>query len=235
MRIAISSSPFRRAFAAGELTQLEWVERCASVLAVDGVLPELGDFPRSDGEYVAQLRKVAIDLGLVPLGIDAPALLEDGSSVDGALAVATAFGGALVRTLLPAPGAVPPATFVEAATRAKAASKAAKAVNVTLLVAVAPGTLGEDLAALKHLLKDVDSAWLRAAPRALDVGGAIGAKERYPAFVATPADAPRDVVATAASSWVILDAPEGEGPWERLADAIGALRVAEAERYVLAR
>jgi hypothetical protein len=235
MRIAISSSPFRRAFALRELTQLEWLERCASVLAVDGVLPELGDFPRSDGEYVAQLRKVAIDLGLVPLGIDAPALLEEGASIEEALAVATAFGGALLRTRLPAPGEVPPATFVETVGRAKAASKAAKGVNITALVAAAPGTLAEDLPGLKHLLKDVDSAWLRAVPRALDAIEDVGAKERYPALLATPADDPREVAGAASRTWLILDAQENERPWDLLEDAIAALRNAEAERRLIRR
>jgi hypothetical protein len=233
MRIAISSSPFGRAFGAGELTQLEWLERCASVLAVDGVLPALADFPRTDREYVAQLRKVAIDLGLVPLGIDAPALLEPDRDVELALSVGTAFGGALVRTRLPAPGDVPPATFVETVARAKAASRAGKGVNLTLLVAAAPGTLGEDLAGVKHLLKDVDSAWLRAAPRALDVAEGIGAKDRYPALVATPSDDAAAVARAGRTAWVVLDVPRGEGDWEPVGAAIEALRRAEAELRLL--
>jgi len=55
MRIAVSSSTFRRPLAAGELTQLEWLERCASQLDADGVLADLADFPRTDLEYTAQL------------------------------------------------------------------------------------------------------------------------------------------------------------------------------------
>jgi hypothetical protein len=238
MRIAVSSSPFRRPLAAGELTQLEWLERCASVLGVDGVLPDLADFPRTDTEYVAQLRKVAIDLGTVPLGIHAQGLFDqqiDQGERERPLAVAAAFGAALVRAPLPPPGEVPPATFVASAALAKAASRAAKGINVTLIVPARPGTLAPDADGLRHLLKDVDSAWLRACPRTLDEGSGWAAKERFPAFEASVEDDPTAVAARVTRGWTILDAPAGEHPWERLAAAIDALRGAEAELRLLAR
>ncbi|GAC1573402.1 MAG: hypothetical protein NVS3B7_04710 [Candidatus Elarobacter sp.] len=226
MRIAVSSSSFRRPLASGELTQLEWVERCATVLGVDGILAGVDDFPRIDAEYVAQVRKVAVDLGIVPFGLDARGLLglpADPDSWERVLALATGMGAMVIRTALPAPGDVPPATFVEAVAAAKAASRAAKAANVTLIVAAAPGTLGEDLAAIKHLLKDVDSAWLRACPRSIDAAE-LGPKDRVPAFEATVADEPEAVARAARRTWAILDAPAGERPWDVLAGAIDALR-----------
>jgi hypothetical protein len=232
VRIAISSNSFRRPLALRELTQLEWVERCASVLEADGIVAAVADFPRVDGEYVAQLRKVTIDLGLVPFGLDAPALLDPTAprgSFGEVLALANAFGAAVVRTVLPAPGEVPPASFVEAVAAAKEASRAAKAANVTLVVAAAPGTLGEDLSAVKHLLKDVDSAWLRACPPALTDSAAISAKDRFPALAATTADDPAGVVWAARSAWVIVDAPDAEQPLDELAAYLGALRDAQAE------
>jgi hypothetical protein len=227
VRIAVSSSTFRRPLAAGELTQLEWLERSASVLGADGVLAAVEDFPRRDGEYVAQLRKVAVDLGVVPFGLDAPGLLERAGAEqrEPVFALASGFGALVVRTTLPPPGEVPPATFVEAVAAAKALSRQAKAANVTVLVGAAPGTIGEDLAGVKHLLKDVDGAWLRAAPPAVRAGE-IGPKDRYPAFVASPADDPRAVAASASRSWVILDAPPSERPWDAARDAIRALRSA---------
>ena len=230
MRIAVSSSTFRRPLAAGELTQLEWLERCASVLGADGVLAAVEDFPRRDAEYVAQLRKVAVDLGLVPFGLDAPGLLEPGGAVqrEPVLALAGGFGALVVRTTLPPPGDVPPATFVETVAAAKAFSRAAKAANVTILVSAAPGTIGEDLAGVKHLIKDVDSAWLRACPAAALVGE-IGPKDRYPAFAASPADDALAVAARASRSWVILDAAPAERPWDDACDAVAALRSAAAE------
>jgi hypothetical protein len=233
VRIAISSSSFRRPLALRELTQLEWVERCASALEADGIVAAVADFPRVDGEYVAQLRKVAIDLGLVPFGLDAPALLDPTAAPGSAaeiLALANAFGASVVRTVLPVPGDVPPASFVEAVAAAKQASRAAKAANVTLVVAAAPGTLGEDVSEVKHLLKDVDSAWLRACPPALTDPAAISAKDRFPALMATTADDPAGVASAASSAWVIVDAEaDAQQPLDELAAYLGALRDAQAE------
>ena len=236
VRIAVSSSTFRRPLTAGELTQLEWLERCASVLGADGVLAAVEHFPRRDAEYVAQLRKVAVDLGVVPFGLDAPGLLEPSGAEqrEAVLALAGGFGALVLRTTLPPPGEVPPATFVETVIAAKALSRAAKAANVTVLAGAAPGTLGEDLAGVKHLIKDVDSAWLRAAPAAASAGE-IGPKDRYPAFTATPADDPVAVAACAGRAWVILDAPPSERPWDGVRDAIAALRSAAAEQARIAR
>jgi hypothetical protein len=230
VRIAVSSSTFRRPLAAAELTQLEWLEGCASSLAVDGVLADVADFPRRDAEYVAQLRKVAIDLGLVPFGLDAAGLLDPAAAAehDAIFSIAVGFGAAVVRTTLPAPGDVPPAAFAAAVAAGKELGRAAKAANVTVVVAAAPGTLGEDLAGIKRLLKDVDSAWLRACPPALDPA-AHGPKDRFPAFAATSSDDPR-AVAERAAGWLILDALAPEAPWDVLAGAIGALRDAAARQ-----
>jgi len=253
VRIAVSSSTFRRPLAAGELTQLEWVERCASVLGADGVLAAVADFPRTDPEYVAQLRKVAVDLGLVPFGLDAPGLFDAAAAAAAAkaggaasfpaadylpgdlFALASAFGALVVRTTLPPPGEVPPATFVGTVVAAKAFSRAAKAANVTILVAPALGTIGADLAGVKHLLKDVDSAWLRACPSAPTDPASFGAKDRYPAFTASPADDPVVVADHASRAWLILDAPAEERAWDLIGDAIQALRQAEAQRLQVAR
>ncbi|MEA2786751.1 MAG: hypothetical protein QOF71_2855 [Candidatus Eremiobacteraeota bacterium] len=232
MRIAVSSSTFRRPLEAGELTQLEWVERCASELGADGVVSALSDFPRFDDEYVAQLRKVAIDLGIVPFGIDAPGLLDaaaDPAAIDRAVAVARGFGAAVLRTTAPAPGEVPPATFAETVRVGKVLSRAAKAANVTVVVVTAPGTIAEDFGALRHLLKDADSAWLRACPNAALEAGAAGPKDRFPALLATPADDPAAVAARAHRGWVILDAAASASPWDLAGGAIAALRRAEAD------
>jgi hypothetical protein len=237
VRIAVSSSSFREPLEARALTQLEWIERCATLLDADGLLFDTAHFPRTDAEYAAQLRKVTIDLGMVPFGLDCSTLLEPAAAADArdtVLTLAAGLGTAVIRTVLPAPGPVPPATFAETVGAAKALSRAAKAINVTVLLATAPGTLGADLAAVKHLLKDVDSAWLRACPNALVDDAALGGKDRYPAFVATPEDDPRLVVARRSGAWVILDAPPDERPWEPVGKAIAALRKAEAERRLTA-
>lgn len=206
------------------------------MLGADGVLADIADFPRTDPDYVAQLRKIAVDLGLVPLGLDAAGLLAlgDGKAArDSLLGLATGFGALVVRTQLPPPGDVPPAAFAEAVSVAKDAGRGAKAANVTLLVRVRPGTLGEDLAGVKHLLKDVDSAWLRACPAATEAA-ALGPKDRVPAFEATPTDDSAAVAAAGDRTWVILDLPDARQPWDEAAAAIAALRAADA-RSRLAR
>jgi hypothetical protein len=236
MRIAVSSSTFRRPLDAGELTQLEWVERCASELAADGIVTALSDFPRIDDEYVAQVRKVAIDLGIVPFGIDVAGLLDpagEPAAVERAVALAKGFGAAVIRTEPPAPGEVPPATFAETVRAGKALARAAKAANVTVLVTAAPGTIGEDLAAIRHLLKDIDSAWLRPCPPALEPG-AVGTRDHFPALLATAADDPATVAERANTAWVILDAPAGDRPWDVAGGAIAALRRAGAQRLLRA-
>ncbi len=183
MRIVIPGSSSHASFVAGSLTQLEWVEHCASDLGADGVLPALADFPRTDSEYVAQLRKVCIDLGVVPFGIEVAGLLDPQMPSDAreaAFALAVAFGALVMRTQLPTPGDVPPAAFNQAVGLAKTVARMAKGVNVTLIVGAAAGTLGADLTAVRHLAKDVDSAWLRPLPYA-DELARMGAKDRVPA------------------------------------------------------
>ena len=237
MRIAVSSSTFRRPLDAGELTQLEWIERAASELGADGVVTALSDFPRFDDEYVAQLRKVAIDLGIVPFGLDAPGLLDpegELAAIERAVAAARGFGAAVIRTGPPAPGEVPPATFAATVRAGKALSRAAKAANVTVIVTTARGTIGEDFAAVRHLLKDIDSAWVRPCPPALLDAAEIGPRDRFPAVLATAADDPAAVSERASSAWVIVDAPAGDEPWGVVGSAVTALRRAGAQRLLRA-
>jgi hypothetical protein len=230
VRIAVSSLSFRGPLASGELTQLEWVERCASVLGADGVLPAVEHFPRTDSEYVAQLRKVAVDLGIVPFGLDAPKLLEPTAPpglYEDVIGLAAGFGAAIIRTHLPAPGEVPPASFVEAVAAAKMVAKVAKAANVTIVVAPAPGTLGEDLAAVKRLLKDVDSAWLRAAPPATTDPAEFSPRDRFPALTAIAGETPGAVAEGGRRGWVILDdSGASADPWGTVSSAILAWHAA---------
>ena len=80
MKIAVSSAAFAAAFTAGTTTQLEWLDACANELEVDGVVFALADFPRTDAEYLAQLKKSATDLGLTVAGRRA---LDVGASTGG--------------------------------------------------------------------------------------------------------------------------------------------------------
>src|SRR5580692_11903407 len=61
MQLCCSTSSYRQTFAAGGLTQLEWVDLCARELPVDGVDFDARFFPRPDDDYLAQLKKLCAD------------------------------------------------------------------------------------------------------------------------------------------------------------------------------
>jgi sugar phosphate isomerase/epimerase len=160
MKVAVSSATFARTIAAGELTQLEWLDACANELEVDGVVFDLAQFPRTDGEYLAQLKKQASDLGLTVAALAADDAF--GPAGDALIGAAIALGAPLVIGRAPA-GGDDPAAWGAFADAVKERSRAAKAANVTVAVRNAPGTLCATPGDLKRLAKDVDSAWLRFA------------------------------------------------------------------------
>ena len=101
MKIACSSASFANDLRGGRLTQLEWLDVCANELEVDGVVFVAAHFPRWDGEYLAQLRKLCVDLGLTVAGLEAEAL--DTAEIAARLDAANALGAPLL--LVRAPGA----------------------------------------------------------------------------------------------------------------------------------
>jgi hypothetical protein len=225
--VAISSASFQARLGAAELTQLEWLESCASQLGADGVVFEQAHFARTDAEYVAQVKKVSVDLGLVPVAVSTPSLFDSTvAEADRLTAIdlAAGLGALFVLAELPEPGAVPPATFVATVSAAKAAVKAAKRVNVTLLARTAPGTLAEDAGSLRHFLKDVDSAWLRFALPAGADRTALGTRDRILLVTLEPGADPTRVI----------EIEDSARPWLLLAGDVDATRVA-AVRAAAAR
>lgn len=172
MKVASSSASFAPAFARAELTQLEWLDLCANELELDGVVFQAAHFPRLDDEYLAQLKKWAVDLGLTVAAVAADGLLQP----DGArwLEVARALGAPLVVTRGAAASGDASAwgSFTESLS---ARARHAKHLNVTLALRDAPETLCVDSADLARAAKDVDSAWLRYA---LDAQGLAGREAR---------------------------------------------------------
>lgn len=168
MKIAVSSATFAQAIAAGELTQLEWLDVCANELEADAVVFDAAQFPRTDGEYLAQLKKTAVDLGLAVAGVAADGLLlEEGENW---LAVADRLGAPLALARAPqandGPGAWGAFTDV-----LKMRARDAKRRNITLALRNVPQTLCSSIADLRRVAKDIDSAWLRFA---LDLGTGRG-------------------------------------------------------------
>ncbi len=231
MKLAVSSSSFAGMLRRGMLTHLEWLEGCASRLDVDGAIFGLAEFPRTDDEYAAQVKKVAVDLGIVPVALDGPGLLDPERSDDeraAAIALAAGVGASLLRTTAGPPGDLPPQTFVRMVAAAKAMAKAGKAVNVTLAVAPAPGTLVTTLADLKHLAKDVDSAWLRYDVAFDDPDRAtLGPRERVLVERLPLGAAIDDAIATR-RGWFALEGDGGDDPFATVATAVRGLRAVEA-------
>jgi hypothetical protein len=161
MKIASSSASFDGRLRAGDLTQLEWLDICAREFELDGVVFELRHFPRTDDDYLAQLKKLCVDLGLSVAAVTDDELLA-GAGTPRAIAVAASLGAPLVVARTPQAGADATAWNALAET-ARAAARAGKEANVTVAVRNAPGTQCEGAAGLKQLAKDTDSAWLRYA------------------------------------------------------------------------
>jgi hypothetical protein len=168
MKIASSSASFAQALAEGGLTQLEWLDLCASELELDGVVFDTRHFPRNDDDYFAQLKKTATDLGLTVAGLAAHDALDAGG--ERRLDEALALGAPIV--IVEAPGArEDPSAWAACVGALGPLASAAKSRNVTLALRNAPSTLCASPLDCKRLLKDVDSAWLRVALDAAALGG----------------------------------------------------------------
>ena len=167
MKIAGSSASFSRAIADGTLTQLEWLDLCANELELDGIVFDTAHFPRTDDDYLAQLKKLATDLGLTVAALAA----HDVFSPTGErhFTTALALGSPLVVAAAPAAPEDPSAWGAFTAVAHERASLA-KRLNITLSVRNAEHTLCANAADLRRLAKDVDSAWLRYALAPLTAG-----------------------------------------------------------------
>jgi sugar phosphate isomerase/epimerase len=167
MKVAVSSAAFRSAISTGTLTQLEWLDLAANELEADGVVFDVRDFPRSDAEYLAQLKKIATDLGLTVAAVAAgPDAFEDAA----ALAIASALAAPVL--VMTAPEATEdPDARVAAIVSLKARARDAKRLGVVLALRNVSGTLCASLDALRRLAYDVDSSWLRFALDPLQIEG----------------------------------------------------------------
>ncbi len=240
MKLATTSAAFASLFATGAATHLEWLEWCAADANLDGVVFAIEDFPRRDAEYLAQVKKIATDVGLAIVAIRDDALLLDETTdadVDETLALALALGAPYVLSRTGSSGDIPPAAFASAVRNAKRASKAAKRANVTIALRAAAGTVTSDDESLGYLIGHVDSAWLRIVAEPLgDVPLGVGVRSRTViAYVdRTPSS---DDVALAAErlrdyrGWLIVDA-SGDEPRATLQRKTRDLRRAFSEQFL---
>jgi Xylose isomerase-like TIM barrel len=161
MKLAVASSAFHRSLESGELTQLEFLDLCARELACDGVVLDVRHFPRTDGDYLAQVKKMAADRGLgVAALADAGFFAADETTMRSSLERAAALGAPLLASQLALETA---GSWIEQLERLGTATSLAKRANVTLALRNSPGTFAATAHDCKRVSKEADSAWLRFA------------------------------------------------------------------------
>lgn len=170
MKLACSSTAFGHLLSSGDLTQLEWLDSCARELASDGVVLDVGHFPRTDNDYLAQVKKMATDLGLTIAAIRDDSFFSAGQpAMRATLELAGSVAAPLLASQLPSELQT---SWSEVLARVGEATSLAKEFNITLAVRNVAHTLAATSQNLKRLSKEADSAWLRFAPemRAFDAG-----------------------------------------------------------------
>ncbi|MGB8520487.1 MAG: hypothetical protein WCD38_10050 [Candidatus Tumulicola sp.] len=163
MKLACASGALDSSFVGGDLTQLEFLDLCAHELACDGVVLDVRHFPRTDSDYLAQVKKMAADRGLTIAALAEAAFFGfEQARMAQTFEVAAAIGAPLVAGELVAETGAP---WSEQLAKLNAATSLAKSFNVTLALRNAAGTFAGSTHDCKRVTKEADSAWLRFGPR----------------------------------------------------------------------
>ncbi len=229
MKLACSSTAFDELLRGERLTQLEWIDLCAHELAADGIVFDTRHFPRSDTDYLAQVKKMAVDLGLTVAALRHDNLFDDDEAhVERAFETALALGAPLLSAPLPPETG---ASWSDVMTRLGAATSLAKRFNVTIAVRNAPHTFAASSHDLKRVSKEADSAWLRYGPDfgTLDAGSepeALLPKTVliWEDFRAQRASTPERLASF--RGFIALDAAEGDATAEEMTNALRHRRTA---------
>jgi len=167
MKLCCCSRSYAHAFHSGDLTQLEWIDRCAE-LGLDGVDLAASHFPRTDFDYLAQLKKLCVDRGLTIAAMSLDDAFGGGDDIDAQaarfaswVAHAADLGAPLVRFSVDAATGSPGIAWRELIRGLKHVSAVAKERNVTLALQMRSGSQVASPADGKRALKEADSAWLR--------------------------------------------------------------------------
>ncbi len=162
MKLACASGAFHRAIECGDLTQLEFVDLCARDFACDGVVLDVRHFPRSDDDYLAQLKKMTTDRGISIAALADSAFFSAApEAMAEVLRAATLLGAPLVAAPL---ASETERSWSELLAALNEATALAKAANVTLAIRNAPRTFAAGAQDCKRVAKEADSAWLRFGP-----------------------------------------------------------------------
>ena len=190
MKLACASGSLHCEIERGELTQLEFLDVCARELACDGVVLDVRHFPRTDDDYLAQVKKMATDRGLCIAALaDSAFFSASPERIVEVLAQAVALGAPLVAA--PLAGEIEP-SWSEQLSRIGAATSLAKERNVTLALRNAAGTFAATTHDCKRVAKEADSAWLRFGPEPLRFDAASDPQTLAPNTVLLWSDVARE-------------------------------------------
>ena len=230
MKLACSSGSLHRAIDRGELTQLEFLDLCAGELACDGVVLDVRHFPRTDDDYLAQLKKMATDRGLTIAALFDSSFFSAGpDAMENALVQATTLGAPLVAGRL---AREVECSWSEQLERLGVATSRAKARNVTLALRNSPQTFAATTHDCKRVAKETDSAWLRFGPDPSRFDAASDSRALAANTVllwSDAADTERAVAATIDAfaefrGHLTLDEADGAATAQRLAATLATMR-----------
>jgi sugar phosphate isomerase/epimerase len=178
MKLACASSALHRRIERGDLTQLEFLDLCARELTCDGVVLDVRHFPRTDDDYLAQIKKMATDRGLSIAALADSAFFSAAQErMAEVLGQAAALGAPLVAGWL---ARQIDEAWSDQLARLRVAVSLAKAVNVTLALRNAVDTFAAGAHDCKRVAKEADSAWLRFGPEPQALDAASDPQELAP-------------------------------------------------------
>jgi sugar phosphate isomerase/epimerase len=236
MKLAVTSSAFHRSLESGDLTQLEFLDLCARDLACDGVVLDVRHFPRTDGDYLAQVKKMAADRGLgIAALADASFFAANETAMRSSVDLAVALGAPLLASPLPPETGGP---WIEQLERLGTATSLAKRANVTLALRNAAGTFAATAHDCKRVSKETDSAWLRFGldPRAFDAASEPTALAPNAVLLWSDIDAAADAIAGTIAAFasfrghLTLDERNGSATPAAMQNAMRSWRIAFAEK-----
>lgn len=226
MKLACSSTAFDEQLRSGDLTQLEWIDACARELSADGVVFDVRHFPRTDTDYLAQVKKMSADLGLTVAALRHDGFFAaDAAHIEQALEMALALGSPLLSAPLPAATAAAWDSVLETLGRA---ASLAKRHNVTIALRNRPHSFAAGTHDMKRVVKEADSAWLRYGPEFETLEEGSDARELMPKTVLVWHDIGGGESAAAGlcellrdyRGFVALDAAQGDARVQSLKEAV---------------
>jgi hypothetical protein len=238
MKLACASGALHREIESGELTQLEFLDLCARELTCDGVVLDVRHFPRTDDDYLAQVKKMATDWGLSIAAVsDSSFFCSEEGHVTQVLRQAAILGAPLVAAPL---ALATQYSWSEQLGRLAVATSLAKRLNVTLALRNAPETFAAGTADCKRVVKETDSAWLRYGPDPQVLDAAGDAQALAPNTVLLWSGLRQQTEQTVAAAtrefagfrgYVAIDEASGAATTDRLAAAVALWRDALCAQY----